>query len=72
MNENCWAGASLANKPVADRLMDRGVVVKTSGGWGQFEPEFQTLAGLTHPRVSAWIITLATVVSATTYRAKDI
>jgi hypothetical protein len=72
MNENCWAGASLPNKPVVDRSIDCGEVVKTSGEWGQFEPEYQTLAGLTHPWVSAWINTLATVVSATTYRAKDI
>ena len=55
MNKNCWAGVSLPDKPVADRSIDYGEVVKTSGGWGQFEPEYQTLTGLTHPRVSAWI-----------------
>lgn len=41
MNENCWAGASLPGKPVADRSIDCGEVVKTSGGWGLFEPDFQ-------------------------------
>ncbi len=55
MNENCWARVSLPEKPVADRSIDCGEVVKTSSGWGQFEPEYQTLAGLTHPRASAWI-----------------
>ena len=35
------AGVSLPSKPVADRSIGHGEVVKTSGGWGQFESDFQ-------------------------------